>query len=810
MSFLSKIRKIIKRNSGPRERQKGVVSAAYRNVPGVFQGSKKKSKRRAIYVQWFWNAPYGQPRNVNILELREYAQSTWCQLCINTLIDEVTTVDWDIVPKRPEDAENEVVLQHCREVREFFEKPNLNDESFEQILRQVVRDILEIDAGVIVKTFENGKMTEFYSADGATFLKDVDEYGVVRGYYQYSLKVPNAKPIYFTDREIVYIMQNPRSYSCYGFSAVQYLMSILKTLIASMEWNETYFSESAVPSGLLALLGISEEDYRRFVTYWETQIKGKPHKLPIVSTDVKWIPFSMSNKELQFLESQKWYTKLVMAAFKVTPNELGFTETVNRATSEEQSEVFRRKGLGPLLRLLEYHINAEIIPEFGYDDIKFQFAPGKDRFEEERQVNIWVKQLQAGLRTINEIRREMGLEPVPWGNEPFHPALFLQQKQQQQEGPPELQFTIPSTQTKTKALTSSSPLVPKPKQQVKPIVVGYDDFYKLPNPATKQNDPRTINVDQYEDYFLNELKILFNKQAQEIINLLKQEKTAAIIMEKDVKVFRDILEKLFTTHLTQFKDLLVKMIRRGLEIGGKKAFKELKLEIDFDLQDPLAEQYIQTYVDLLASQKYRQVKERIREVLTEGIRQGLSIDKLGDMIQQEYEPLTTWEAERIARTEAIRATNMGRLIGYNQSGMVKAKQWIVTWDDRLCPDCLEMANQTVPLLAKFIHPSFGQVDTPPLHPNCRCTIVPVLKESVIQVGDKYININKTEKILEIEKRFGDNIYNILKTKYIDERKSTRTIAKELNVTHPFVIKWLKKCQIPLRNNLEWKNHKNRR
>jgi len=775
--------------------EKGVVDAAYQNIT-VYQGVKeKRSYRKTVTPHWFWRAPYGVPRKVNIYEIREMAQTAWCRICIDTLIDEVCSVEWDIVPKDPKHVNNPIVLEHCRIVKRFFENPNINDESFEQILRQVVRDILEIDAGVIVKVFdEKGQLREIYAADGATFLKKVDEHGVVQGYYQYSFKNPQSKPIFFTEKEIVYIMQNPRSYSCYGFSPVQSILTVVKTLIKSLEWNEKYFSES-IPSGVLSLLDISETEFENFIRWWETEVKGKPHKLPIINRDFKWQQFTLTNKEMQFLESQRWYFKLVMAAFKVTPNELGLTETVNRATSEEQSEVFRRKGLGPLLRLLEYHINTEIIPEFGFDDVMFKFAPHRDRFEKERQIAIWEREIRTGLKTINEVRREMGLDPVPWGNRP----LFMPQNYPFESVTGTQPSIPPITLANKKALTTDNPIIPSENTETNVTPVTHrDEFYKLPNPSSDPRDPREIwGLKTFEKKFTEDLQKLFKKHVNELINFLKSEKFAEAmkqlngkpLLEKDVKVFRDLIEKVLSGHAQEFKEFLKKYMLNAILLGFRKAAQELNLEATFDLEDPLAVHYIETYTQLLATSKYEQVRDRIRNVLIEGLQTGLSIDKMGELIKEEFSTLTDWEAERIARTETIRASNMGRLIGYQKSDVVEGKQWIVTYDDRTCPDCLEMANQKVPLLSKFISPRFGQIDVPPLHPNCRCTIVPVISKNAILTEDgRYIK--KTKTMIELEQKYNINIYDYLREKY-SSGLSTRKIADELGVTHFAVYSWLK-------------------
>lgn len=83
-------------------------------------------------------------------------------------------------------------------------------------------------------------------------------------------------------------------------------------------------------------------------------------------------------------------------------------------------------------------------------------------------------------------------------------------------------------------------------------------------------------------------------------------------------------------------------------------------------------------------------------------------------------------SETIARTETIRASNQGQLETWNQAadaGLIDkgtaVKVWIVTPDDRLCDICEPMDGVAVGLDEPF-KTDEGDVDAPPLHPNCRC------------------------------------------------------------------------------------------
>lgn len=55
---------------------------------------------------------------------------------------------------------------------------------------------------------------------------------------------------------------------------------------------------------------------------------------------------------------------------------------------------------------------------------------------------------------------------------------------------------------------------------------------------------------------------------------------------------------------------------------------------------------------------------------------------------------------------------------------------------------------------------------------------------------KYI-ANKTKTMLVIEQTFNKPIEEILRIKYVDENKSHEQITKELNISYPTLISWLK-------------------
>lgn len=408
--------------------------------------------RKAVLTEWFWQPIRGQPRRVDTNELRQFAQTYWVSSCVFTVIDELTSLDWDILPK--EDLEYKNLETEIERIKSWLEYPNKNNESWLEILRTLVKDLLEIDASVLVKVFDiesydfeqlepksgapllkpkgQRTLTELYSRDGASFLKETDKFGFVSGYWQYSYQIP-AHPMWFNRDEICYISEHPRSMSVYGYSRTQAVLDVVKSLHYSLQYNKKYFEDFAIPDGVLGLEETNETEMKDFMNYWNNEFKAQPHKLAVINKKISWQPFNISNKELEWLESQKWYYKMVITMFGLTPTELGISEDSNRATSATQAEVSKRKGIRPLIKLLEKKINKEIIEELTNAPVEFQFVYD-DPAEKNARLTNWQMELNMGIKTPNEVRNELGLTPIDGGDLTTHQRAEQQMNQQSGAG----------------------------------------------------------------------------------------------------------------------------------------------------------------------------------------------------------------------------------------------------------------------------------------------------------------------------------------------------------------------------------------
>lgn len=422
---------------------------------GIVKGSEGLHK--AYIPEFLYKPPFGYPRKENLPMLRTLSKNPYIYSVVKSLTDEAASTSYDVVYKDGVEATPE--LDDLRkQILKFFDNPNGNKESFKHIVRAVVRDIAELDSGVMVKAYnKRGVMSEIYARDGGSFLKNPDIYGYIgnrsdyikptqnlnvtptsadwntafnsyslsykdmAAYFQYGM-TGLALPVPFGKREVIYIMQNPRSDSVYGRSPIQILADVIQTLVYGANYNLDFYMNNNMPEGIIQLMGANPASMKAFRERFESQFKTKDKvtgflrkvffKYPIVNQEAKFTPFQLDPKVMQILEQQEWFTKLVWACFGITADEMGFTENSNKATSESQASVYKRKAVRPMLEVLKYHFDKEIISEWGelaFDSFEWKWED-YDLGEDIKRHSLLKMQLDMGLKTPEMIANDEGID----------------------------------------------------------------------------------------------------------------------------------------------------------------------------------------------------------------------------------------------------------------------------------------------------------------------------------------------------------------------------------------------------------------
>jgi len=184
---------------------------------------KQEVLNKARGPMWFWRAPYGIPREVDIWALRQLAQHhvVW-SIVTKHIIDPIFNLEWDIRPADDTPENREELEEEIKRVKEWLKCVNENGEDFMTVLKMVTKDIAQLDAGVIVKEFsinsyevadveevvytpdghpekrtvtratlkemDDRDLIQFWARDGGQFLKNMDNHGRYQepAYFMYS------------------------------------------------------------------------------------------------------------------------------------------------------------------------------------------------------------------------------------------------------------------------------------------------------------------------------------------------------------------------------------------------------------------------------------------------------------------------------------------------------------------------------------------------------------------------------------------------------------------------------------------------
>lgn len=127
----------------------------------------------------------------------------------------------------------------------------------------------------------------------------------------------------------------------------------------------------------------------------------------------------------------------------------------------------------------------------------------------------------------------------------------------------------------------------------------------------------------------------------------------------------------------------------------------------------------------LTEREWRAVENRDKALAATGMPEAarrLAVDKYADKLRK-------LRAKRIARTETITAYNKGLEDSWRvaqEEGHLEAetmKEWVeMTASSRTCKVCRGLGGQKVQLNEPFVSEITGEIERPPAHPDCRCTM----------------------------------------------------------------------------------------
>lgn len=421
----------------------------------------------------------------------------------------------------------------------------------------------------------------------------------------------------------------------------------------------------------------------------------------------------LSHKDARLVEIRKDAMAEVAMALGVPWSKLDASgRTYDNAEVEDRT--FWEERLLPLMEDLIDDVNMQIGPRLGRDVAWFDLSQVRAlRRRMFPSAEAAASLLDRQVVVPNEVRADLDLPPVEWGDEPL-----------------EITFDIPGIPAAADVhdVSADTPDDERAPAELPPA----PEVIEHRGPDPEEVEARRARIWRTADAVVRTLEAQWERQTRRLF--ARQEKATLSRLEgnrgRRVVEQRATPEEIFDPSFwrAETEEVVAALYEAVVAAGGARV-SDL-FGVAFDLDAPWAAELIRVRSNMLAGQVTDTTYAAITEAMAEGTAQGESIPKLADRIRAVFTEATEQRATVIARTEVISAYNGSATLAAASlpPDVVAGREWIATRDGRTRPAHAAADGQVVPIDAAFT--VGGDALLYPGDPNgqaantiqCRCTV----------------------------------------------------------------------------------------
>ncbi len=353
-------------------------------------------------------------RSQGALYYEMYRQHPVVRAAIDKKSSFVVAGGWDFVPSDPL---NVVKVEKKNTLNRF-----LRQSYGKKLLRLTYKDldIYGESFWLIVRSAAKAKTPMRAVRLNPRFMSPKIKNGLIEG-WRYGATSALSKPIEYDSDIILHFELDDPEDETQGISPLHALQRAVAQDIFAMEYNESFFKNSA-QTGIIFIVKTSTGDEAKRNREWIEQNYSGPenaHRPLLIEGDVSVEKSVSKLAEMEFLEGREFLRQEIMMVLNMDPDKLGIHKDSNRSISKEADEAFHSEVIWPLQAIVEEEINNKLILSiFGYDDVLFQHREGDPRRKVDQSEQM-TKHQSAGRLTINDNRAAMGLAPIEGGDEAY-------------------------------------------------------------------------------------------------------------------------------------------------------------------------------------------------------------------------------------------------------------------------------------------------------------------------------------------------------------------------------------------------------
>lgn len=215
-----------------------------------------------------------------------------------------------------------------------------------------------------------------------------------------------------------------------GVSILSYASRCIENSQSTEESAKNFFSKGCNLSGTLTVTGapLSAEKKLAIRQAWQQTYTDGGSGLAVLEGNMQYQPIQVSSKDSQMLESRLYNVQDIARFFGINPVLLGDLSHSSYGSIEAIQNDFLVHTLQPYIEMVEREFNRKLLTPTEKRFLKIQLETNEIlRTDKTAQATYYGAMLTNGIMCINEVRKELGYNPIEGGDKHMIPYTDINQ-----------------------------------------------------------------------------------------------------------------------------------------------------------------------------------------------------------------------------------------------------------------------------------------------------------------------------------------------------------------------------------------------
>lgn len=385
-----------------------------------FFGLEKRSNDGLQYVSNFSDALSFAPfiHNSNAMNISAVYRAT------EIISDSIAMLPIKVQQMDNKNGKNELDNHPLKIV--FGDKNNGNNLSKFTLMKLLIQSVILRGNGfAYIERSENGTVTGLRYLEAQDVIINWDKY---KNKLYYTTTLFNSqKKVHIEPINMIHLIKNTYD-GVNGLSVLTYASRTLKTSNATEESAKSFFDNGMNLSGVLTVQGqLSQKQKDDIRSSWSQAYANGGQGLAVLQGNMSYQPIQINAKDAQMIESRQFNVQDIARFFGISPVLLGDLSNTSYNTIEAVQNEFLLHTLQPYITMVENEFNRKLLkPSERQLNIILETNEIL-RIDKQAQATYYATMLSNGIMSINEIRKELGYNPIENGDSHIIPFTDLTQ-----------------------------------------------------------------------------------------------------------------------------------------------------------------------------------------------------------------------------------------------------------------------------------------------------------------------------------------------------------------------------------------------